>query len=462
MHRFSALSKIFSNQQGQIMATFFGIFAVLLVFFLIPRNFARSTPGETPAPSGGQYCQSTVNDPNAPEVDAPTYTTSSVDLNSTRKYKMVKKAVLIDYSLVDNHVGHHFFEQYAEKYTDDKGQKFIIKIPNGEQGQSYKLPSTNHGENRMIFADYGLLYLFYADDQFNLLPTGSIIVTGNKKVLATADIYKAVDLPPLPDWVLDCIDAGTGGQTENIVFKASGVVWPDQQKSKTNEQLQLEWFLFDHKTVLLQAWWTPHCKPAVYLYPPQKMQINVKVSPAGFLTYTDPQYDTKIGWTVEAYPDGKLVNNSNGLPTEYPYLYFESKVRDSVIQKPSKGWVVKYEELHGLYQDILPKLGLNTQQTKDFSDYWSKALQKAPYYFVGVIDQANVDQIEKLTITPQPDSINRVRIYFERLDSPIKVESPILDIGNLKFDIGNSSLFRVVEWGGMVKNDPNHPFTCSQ
>jgi hypothetical protein len=25
-----------------------------------------------------------------------------------------------------------------------------------------------------------------------------------------------------------------------------------------------------------------------------------------------------------------------------------------------------------------------------------------------------------------------------------------------------NSLFRVVEWGGMVKNDPNHPFTCSQ
>jgi hypothetical protein len=77
---------------------------------------------------------------------------------------------------------------------------------------------------------------------------------------------------------------------------------------------------------------------------------------------------------------------------------------------------------------------------------------------VGVIEQSNVDQIEKLDITPKPDSVNRVRIYFERLDQPKVVEEPLIT-NRLPL---NASNFNVVEWGGMVKNDLNHPFTCSQ
>jgi hypothetical protein len=136
---------------------------------------------------------------------------------------------------------------------------------------------------------------------------------------------------------------------------------------------------------------------------------------------------------------------------------------------------VKYEELNTLYQDILPQLGLNYQQTKDFADYWNQALQPAPYYFVGVIDPKNVDQIERLEITPKPDSVNRVRIYFERLDQPKVVEAPELSAFGRQLSAGVAEggwqkadgkfaddKFRVVEWGGMVKNDPNHPFTCSQ
>ena len=152
---------------------------------------------------------------------------------------------------------------------------------------------------------------------------------------------------------------------------------------------------------------------------------------------------------------------------DYTYLYYESKIHDASVRKPTQGWVVRFDELNGLYREILPKLGLNAVQSRDFIEYWEKALPEAPYYFVGVVDQENVDQIERLEITPKPDSINRVRIYFERLDSFKEVEQPKLS------DISHQSLaedrklkaeseFRVVEWGGMVKNDVNHPFTCSQ
>jgi hypothetical protein len=128
------------------------------------------------------------------------------------------------------------------------------------------------------------------------------------------------------------------------------------------------------------------------------------------------------------------------------------------------------------FNDVLPKLGLNSVQTKDFIEYWKKALPYSPYYFVGVVDPANVDQIERLEITPKPDYINRVRIYFERLDTPKVVEAPVIvdqriselanqkgkNLSNQLISQSANLLFRVVEWGGMVKNDPNHPFTCSQ
>ena len=234
---------------------------------------------------------------------------------------------------------------------------------------------------------------------------------------------------------------------------------PAQSNSPDQEQLQLQWIYLTSSN-----YWAVHCKPAVYLYPPKKTLVNVKVHPAGFLSYVDPQYDKDTGWNVLADPSGKLqmMNNKDKI---YDYLYFESKIRDEVIKKPSKGWIIEsgkgewFSPLEQKFKDILPKLGLNQVQTRDFIEYWKKALPYSPYYFVGVINQSNVDEIERLEITPQPDSINRVRIYFEQLDQEKTVEAPLLV--NTIFEVSDTE-FKVVEWGGMVKNDPNHPFTCSQ
>ena len=115
-------------------------------------------------------------------------------------------------------------------------------------------------------------------------------------------------------------------------------------------------------------------------------------------------------------------------------------------------------KLISLLNENLPKLGLNSTQTKDFIEYWEKALPDSPYYFVGIIDQENIDNVEPLEITPKPDYINRVRVYFETLDQPKKVQAPVLT-NNYQLTTNN---FSVVEWGGMVKRDKNHPFICSE
>lgn len=214
------------------------------------------------------------------------------------------------------------------------------------------------------------------------------------------------------------------------------------------DNLQLETFQFP--AVHAWGWWSPECKPAIYLYPEKKTDLHVTVRPKGYLTYTDPPYPA-AGWRITAYPDGTIHSGEK----TYPYLYYESKIRDDAFEKPMRGYVVSYAELPTLFTTLLPKLGLNEQETKDFKDYWEEVLPSAPYYFIGVMDREAIDRIEPLTISPKEDTIIRVRLYFEALEKKKKVLEPV-------FEKHERHGFVVSEWGGLVKVDKDHPFTCSQ
>lgn len=354
--------------------------------------------------------------------------------------------------------------------------KYKVFFPeiSGEISIDRLLESRTRGGERdlLYFIDYGLVFLLHINPDGSLTELKGGTTQGQAETFVLADVYQDIDSgrPDLPAEALAC-DTTKGSK---IASGGSQVTVPSQENSSDPDQLQLKYFVFTTQQAgsgPVVNGWGIHCKPAVYLYPPKKQLVNVKVIPSGFLTYTDPPYDPDKGWTVNAFPGGELFT-MNHKPITNNYLYFESKIRDEVIEKPTRGWVVKYEDLTNLYQNILPKLGLNEQQKNDFIEYWNKALSKdpAPYYFVGVIDQSNVDQIERLEITPKPDSVNRVRIYFERLNEPKQVQEPS-DIGLQQSTspekaesrkLRAESEFKVVEWGGMVKNDPDHPFTCSQ
>ncbi len=252
-------------------------------------------------------------------------------------------------------------------------------------------------------------------------------------------------------------DARNKGYSENDIFicgvdtkvGSSFVVVPGQDKSQTKDQLQLEWFVFSSDKL-----WGIHCKPAVYLYPPEKKLVNVKVFPKGILSYTDPPYDLDKGWTVTAYPDGSLIDLSSE-KIKNNYLYYESKLEDKFINKPKEGWVVRYEELDNLYETVLPKLGLNEKEKTDFINYWSNKLPNSPYYFVGLVEKNQRDYLEPLVVTPNPDTSIRFSLFFEAIDQPITVEQPEIITPQRKG-------FTLVDWGGMVKLHPGTPFTCSQ
>lgn len=248
----------------------------------------------------------------------------------------------------------------------------------------------------------------------------------------------------VPDVIRNCPGASTTAalpQTTRIIVAPS---------PNPNPNLQLENLEFIE--IPLQpsstSWLSPYCKPAIYLYPQQRTDVNVLIAPKGKLTLAIPKY-SQSGWSVTANPSG-VINYQNGT---YDYLYYEAEIPDSLIEKPNEGFVVKYEELVTLFNDLLPKLGLNEKESSQFSEYWLKALSNSSYYFVGVVAQNNLNFIAPITINPSPHTIIRVTLYFQALEQNVRVTNPMITTPK-------RDGFTMVEWGGIVKTDENHLFSC--
>lgn len=219
--------------------------------------------------------------------------------------------------------------------------------------------------------------------------------------------------------------------------------------TKTNKKsLQLKKIIF--VSTPSYSWWTPSCKPAIYLYPEKQEKVNVKVSTKGIFTLTIPEYPSE-GWNVTANPNGVV----DFYGTKYDYLYYESKIPDALVAKPKKGYVVEYKNIPSLFSNILPKLGLNAKEMLQFKEYWEKVLPDSAYYFIGVMDKKDIDAIESLEINPSPKNIIRVRLYFEALADDKKVLAP-------EIVTPSRNGFTLVEWGGMLKLEKDSTFTCSE
>lgn len=276
-------------------------------------------------------------------------------------------------------------------------------------------------------------------------PSSNIPCYGNEK--SEYNIYFRIEdyqKSGIPDFIKNCdksmpSSSSPKGGEQIIIFK-------DNKEPQSN--LQLKTFLIGLQQSI-NPWLSPLCKPAIYLYPKEKTDVDVKIAPKGKTTLTIPQYP-KDGWKITAYPDGKIESENKF----YDYLYYEAQIPNELIdEKTKEGYVISYNELELTLNTLLPKLGLNKKESDEFLDYWLKALPKSNYYFIGVVPQKLFDNISPLNISPSPDTIIRVILYFKPLDQEINVSLP--NITNIQ-----RKGFTVVEWGGFFKTDSTHPFTC--
>ena len=176
-------------------------------------------------------------------------------------------------------------------------------------------------------------------------------------------------------------------------------------------------------------------KPVIYLYPTKKTDVKVSLDiTKGNLTCTYPQYNN--GWSVTAYPNGKIINKADGL--EYSYLYWEAE--SDIRYDLSEGFVVRGEDTAAFLQKTLSKMGLTPKEYNEFIVYWLPLMQNNKYNLITFQNEEYTDAA-KLSISPKPDSMLRVYMAFKALDKPVKVKTPVIEGFERKG-------FTVVEWGG--------------
>ncbi len=175
-------------------------------------------------------------------------------------------------------------------------------------------------------------------------------------------------------------------------------------------------------------------KPAIYLYPVEKSEIEVKIDVNGFITKAKPDYLT--GWKVTAEPNG-LIDN------KYDYLFYEAQLNN--LQLPKEGWIVEYSNLNNWFDETLPLLGLNDKEITQFKRYWMKELTEANYYEIRILGDQFLNENMDLIINPKPDTIVRLNFYFKPHLDKIEIEEPTIKTPK-------RTGFTVIEWGGLLDN----------
>jgi len=177
-------------------------------------------------------------------------------------------------------------------------------------------------------------------------------------------------------------------------------------------------------------------KPAVYLYPVERTDIDVRLSVNGIIDQSDPAYQS--GWHVKADPSGLIDNR-------YEYLFYEARLKQLAL--PQEGWVVEYRSLNAWFDTILIKLGLNEKEKNHFKEYWLRELPVSGYYEIKLLETAFLKEHMALLINPQPDTLIRLNFHFRPLQKSMPIKAPVIIEPVRKG-------FTVVEWGGLLYQDP--------
>ncbi len=176
-------------------------------------------------------------------------------------------------------------------------------------------------------------------------------------------------------------------------------------------------------------------KPVVYLYPDSARSVDVAVGANVILS--DPLYPSG-GWkNVRAEPSGKLTYQGHS----YSSLYWEGP---GIGNYPTltEGTVVAVHEVAATMRRQLEQQGLNAQEITDFMEFWQPRIPQKPYVRLSWLTTKQMDELAPLRIAPTPDSVKRVFLDMEGLDTPVRIKPQRLDGFTRRG-------FTVVEWGGL-------------
>ena len=182
-------------------------------------------------------------------------------------------------------------------------------------------------------------------------------------------------------------------------------------------------------------------KPAIYLYPPQPMKIEINHSFQGKILTTYPAY--RDGWTVMADPEGNLRNVYD--KRTYKYLFW-----DGAYSFPPEhyqyqaGFYVSKSDYASFLQTKLASIGLTENEINDFVVYWLPSMSRYNNCFVHFRINDNIDGTSVLTTQPAADTKIRVFMEFSGLDTLTGVAK----LPEQQLPTFTRKGFTLVEWGG--------------
>jgi len=192
-----------------------------------------------------------------------------------------------------------------------------------------------------------------------------------------------------------------------------------------------------------------------------------------------------LTWSVEAEPDGKLVDKTSGV--EVAYLYWEATANSRLVTPDASRATTPVEDIETFdpsrpalspedsillpigkipsYLDAaLKALTLHTEARTSFITYWLPSLLKHEHIALRFITQSSYENAARMRVSPTPDVVTRVFMLFRGVRSddvlfwaPAAARAAAEDGATLWSNVvgvdpvraSDRTLFRVLEWGGM-------------
>ena len=179
-------------------------------------------------------------------------------------------------------------------------------------------------------------------------------------------------------------------------------------------------------------------KPNIYIYPTEKMQININLNfpIGGNIILSIPEYGN--GWNIIVDTNG-LIDNT------YNYLFYESKQPD--IWQLNEGWIIKKSDVKNFFIVNMSDYGFFDQEINDFIDYWIPRLTDNEFYAIYPQSSIVIGNVIELNFSKEPENLLRLFYVIQGFnDFP----------SNKLIEPQNDELFKregffMVEWGVVLK-----------
>jgi hypothetical protein len=179
-------------------------------------------------------------------------------------------------------------------------------------------------------------------------------------------------------------------------------------------------------------------KPVIYAYCDRKTDISIELQVKGTLTFSYPLLNNNL-WRGTVIPEEGIQVNGK----IYPYLFWESLSSDITSQINESGFIVEGKNSITFLEEKLNLMGLNQKEITDFITYWAPRMQEYKYNFVHFLGtEAYDEQIASINISPKPDNLFRLFMYFRPMNNKINIKEQPLPKVNSRAGL------TIVEWGG--------------